>query len=381
MEEVKYIMKIFIICSLSLLSICLCAQESKRITENDVIISSVGFSDELKPILEKEKTNIVDRLNYFYKKGEVYLTPINITLKYNDEEGTLVLELPFDERLKTSHPFIGSIRDFYGSHETINMGFVSGAFDILDLYKENLIYRFFSSGNKSASSKISNFSYTVVLQNERFGTATFTAKSKPIGRGYFITKDIVLDTEDGNSYIIKAQNGDINTLYDILILPEEKNEMSGNIDTSVILLKDFFKVPQIIKKDDGEQKEEDNTSINRFFVEKNEDSPLEIAEEMPEFPNMSQWISSNLRYPIIALEYGIQGTVVVAFVVNKDGTLSNLKIKESINPNLNKEALRVVKAMPKWTPGKQDGKNVSVKYSIPINFKLQESPSKKKRRK
>lgn len=102
---------------------------------------------------------------------------------------------------------------------------------------------------------------------------------------------------------------------------------------------------------------------------------------MPEFPNMSQWISSNLRYPIIALEYGIQGTVVVAFVVNKDGTLSNLKIKESINPNLNKEALRVVKAMPKWTPGKQDGKNVSVKYSIPINFKLQESPSKKKRRK
>lgn len=368
-------MKTIIICILSLFSICLCAQKNTIITEDDVIINSIGFSDELKPILEKEKTNIVDRLNYFCKNGEVYLTPINITLIYNNEEGNFVLELPFDERLKTSYPLIKSISDIYGSHETVNMRFVNRALTILDLYKENLIYSFFSSGYKSVSSKISNFSYTVVLQNERLGTATFTANSKPIGRGYFITKDIVLDTEDGNSYIIKGQNADVNTLYDILILPEEKNEMSGNINTGVVLLKDFLRVPQIIKKED------DNISISRFFVEENEDSPLEIAEQMPEFPNLNQWISNNLRYPIIAQERGIQGTVIVAFVVNKDGTLSNLKIKETIDPNLNKEALRVVKAMPKWTPGKQDGKNVSVKYSIPINFKLQESPSKKKRRK
>lgn len=377
-------MKIFIICSLYLFSICLCAQNNNIITEDDVIINSIGFSDELKPILEKDKTHIVNQLNYFYKNGEVYLTPINITLIYNEEEGNFILELPFDERLTTSHPFIRSISDVYGRHETINMGFVSSAFSILNLYKENLISSFFYSGYKSISSKISNFSYTVVLQNEKIGTATFTANNKPIRRGYFITKEIILDAEDGNSYIIEAQNADINMLHDIFILPEDKNEINGNINISVILLKDFFRAPQVVKKEDEEdeeQKENNEISINRFFVDNNEDSALEIAEQMPELPNMNQWISNNLRYPVIAAESGIQGTVVVAFVVNKDGTLSHFKIKKSIDSNLDKEALRVVKTMPKWNPGKQGDENISVKHSVPISFKLQESSSQKKKRK
>ena len=374
-------MKIFFICSFYLFSVCLCAQKNNMITEDDVIINTIGFSDELKPILEKEKAHIVNQFNSFCKNGEVYLTPINITLIYNNEEGNLILELPFDERLTTSHPFIRSIGDISGSHETINMGFVSNAFSILNLYKENLISSFFYSGYKSISSKISSFSYTVVLQNEKIGTATFTANSKPIGRGYFITKDIILDAEDGNSYLIEAQNANINMLHDIFILPEDKNEINGSINIGVILLKDFFRAPQMVKKENGGQKENEKISINRFFVDNNEDSPLEIAEQMPEFPNMNQWISNNLRYPAIAAESGIQGTVVVAFVVNKDGTLSNLKIKKSIDASLDKEALRVVKAMPKWTPGKQDGENVSVKHSVPITFKLKESPSQKRQKK
>ena len=95
---------------------------------------------------------------------------------------------------------------------------------------------------------------------------------------------------------------------------------------------------------------------------------------MPEFPGgeaaMSQFINRTIRYPVIAQENGIQGRVVVQFVVNTDGKIVDVEVVRGVEESLDKEAVRVVKAMPPWNPGRQGGKNVRVKYTLPIRFRI-----------
>ena len=99
------------------------------------------------------------------------------------------------------------------------------------------------------------------------------------------------------------------------------------------------------------------------------------VEQMPEFPGGEQalrkWISANINYPDIAKEKGIQGKVYICFVVEKDGSVGRAKIARSVDPVLDKEALRVVNTLPKWNPGKQKGQPVAVFYTVPINFVTQ----------
>ena len=101
-----------------------------------------------------------------------------------------------------------------------------------------------------------------------------------------------------------------------------------------------------------------------------------VVESMPEFPGGQQalfrFLSENVKYPVIAQENGIQGRVICQFVVNKDGSIVDVEVARSGgDPSLDKEAVRVIKSMPKWKPGKQRGKPVRVKYTVPVNFKLQ----------
>lgn len=102
-------------------------------------------------------------------------------------------------------------------------------------------------------------------------------------------------------------------------------------------------------------------------------SAYDVVEQMPQFSegNMSTWIGQNLRYPPEAMNNGLQGTVVCQFIVEKDGSISNVSVLRSVDPLLDKEAVRVIENMPKWAPGKQDGKPVRVKFTLPIKFQLQ----------
>ena len=104
---------------------------------------------------------------------------------------------------------------------------------------------------------------------------------------------------------------------------------------------------------------------------------FEVVEEMPQFPGgdveVMKFIGRTTKYPIPALEAKIEGRVIVQFVVGKDGSISDIEIYKGVNPDLDAEAIRVIGAMPKWIPGKQRGKNVAVKYCLPINFKLWEA--------
>lgn len=109
-------------------------------------------------------------------------------------------------------------------------------------------------------------------------------------------------------------------------------------------------------------------------VDADEDAilPFVPLEDMPYFPNVQQWITKHIKYPAVASELGIYGKVYIQFVVEKDGSVSNVKVARGVDASLDKEAVRVIESMPKWKPGKQRNKPVRVAYTMPIFFKLNE---------
>ena len=108
---------------------------------------------------------------------------------------------------------------------------------------------------------------------------------------------------------------------------------------------------------------EENTGESEIF---------QVVEDMPSFPggNVSKWIAKNVKYPVLAMENGIQGKVFIQFVIERDGSITDVKVVRGVDASLDKEAVRVVQSMPKWKPGKQRGKPVRVAYTLPINFQL-----------
>ena len=99
-----------------------------------------------------------------------------------------------------------------------------------------------------------------------------------------------------------------------------------------------------------------------------------VVEQMPMFPGgdpaLMGYLRDNIHYPTVAAENGVQGRVVVGFVVERDGSITDVNIIRSVDPSLDREAMRVVKSMPRWTPGKQNGSAVRVKYQVPVTFRL-----------
>ncbi len=106
-----------------------------------------------------------------------------------------------------------------------------------------------------------------------------------------------------------------------------------------------------------------------------ENKVFDVVEEQPSFPGgqgaLMQWLSDNIKYPVIAAENGVQGRVIVQFVVSKTGSISDVKVVRGVDPSLDREAVRVVSQMPKWTPGRQNGTTVNVRYTLPVTFRLQ----------
>ncbi|MCD8203290.1 MAG: TonB family protein [Prevotella sp.] len=164
----------------------------------------------------------------------------------------------------------------------------------------------------------------------------------------------------------------------------------------------------VIKKDEDVKPEEEmknqddlqktNTTIGAFNVEGNDDvggeilkakeeiaqpeppkeeeaKVFDVVEEMPSFPGgqgaLMEFLQKNIKYPVVAAENGIEGRVIVRFVVSKDGSISNVTVVRSVDSALDKEAIRVVESMPKWIPGKQNGASVNVNFTLPVTFKLQ----------
>ena len=137
--------------------------------------------------------------------------------------------------------------------------------------------------------------------------------------------------------------------------------------------------PAIERPDILSTEESLSDDMDNSFVPNNNENYEEVifmvVEQMPEFPGgqqaMMKFISENLQYPVAAQENGIQGRVICQFVINRDGSIVDVIVVRSAGDQyLDNEAIRVIKSMPKWRPGKQKGKLVRVKYTIPINFRL-----------
>ena len=167
-----------------------------------------------------------------------------------------------------------------------------------------------------------------------------------------------------------------------------------------------FTAPEI-KKDDEVKPEDEiksqddlaktNTAIGTFDVKGNDEAEgevlkakeviadekpkeeeskvFDVVEQMPEFPGgqaaLLKWITEHIKYPAVAEENGIQGRVIATFVVERDGSVTDVQVARGVDPSLDKEAIRVLKQMPRWNPGKQNGAPVRVKYTVPVTFKLQ----------
>lgn len=191
---------------------------------------------------------------------------------------------------------------------------------------------------------------------------------------------------------------------------EKKEIIKQEPEKVVELVKSSVKFTAPIIKKDSEVKEEDeikldevqksDKAVGAFTVEGNDEvggavlkakediaapePPKHVVEEtkiftvveqMPMFPGgdgaLMGYLRDNIHYPTVAAENGVQGRVVVGFVVERDGSITDVNILRGVDPSLDREAMRVVKSMPKWTPGKQNGSAVRVKYQVPVSFRLQ----------
>ena len=147
--------------------------------------------------------------------------------------------------------------------------------------------------------------------------------------------------------------------------------------TQLEIVQDDVEVEDIEINADVDQNEviEDYVPVEVEEEEVSEQEIFQIVEEMPAYPGgdqkLMEYVAKNIKYPQIARETGIQGRVFVGFVVEPDGSVSNVKVLRGIGGGCDEEAMRVVKSMPKWKPGKQRGKAVRVSYMLPVNFKLQ----------
>ena len=232
--------------------------------------------------------------------------------------------------------------------------------------------------------------------------------------GFAIIAAIVIAKVSIDNYIA-SRNAAIETDVELTSLAEKKEAkverkeepQIEKIEVEKVKSSVAFTTPEI-KKDEEVQEDQEmksqeelastNTAIGAFNVEgtdeeagevlkakeviaepekpkEEETKVFDVVEEMPQFPGgqaaLLEYLSKNIKYPVVAEENGVQGRVIVTFVVERDGSITDVKVVKSVDPSLDKEAARVVKSMPKWQPGKQNGSAVRVKYTVPVTFRLQ----------
>jgi protein TonB len=186
-------------------------------------------------------------------------------------------------------------------------------------------------------------------------------------------------------------------------LPEKKQEVVKEVKSSIKFTAPVIKKDNEVKPEDmmktQDQLMQTNTAIGALDVKGNSDNGevlkvtqrvadepvkpkpevenkvFDVVEQMPSFPGgdaaLLAYLSSHIKYPVVAQENGVQGRVTVSFVVERDGSITDVQVIKSVDPSLDREAARVISTMPRWNPGKQNGSSVRVKYRVPVTFRLQ----------
>lgn len=185
---------------------------------------------------------------------------------------------------------------------------------------------------------------------------------------------------------------------------QEKKEVVKDVKSSIKFTAPVIKRDEDVRPEDEmksqAQLSQTNTAIGAFNVQGNDEGGavlkatqqiitqeppkheevsqtkvFDVVEQMPSFPGgngaLMSYLANNIKYPVVAQENGIQGRVVVSFVVERDGSITDVNVIRGVDPSLDREAQRVVRSMPRWNPGKQNGQAVRVKYTVPVSFRLQ----------
>lgn len=187
-----------------------------------------------------------------------------------------------------------------------------------------------------------------VVKHEEVEKVVEKVKSSVKFTAPVIKKDDEVKPEDE----IKSQDEIMNSKVAVGFANVEGNDENGEV----------LKAKEVIATEPVKPKEE-------------ESKVFDVVEQMPSFPGgtaaLMQYLAKNIKYPVVAEENGIQGRVICTFVVERDGGVTDVRVAKSVDPSLDKEAVRVVSSMPKWIPGKQNGSAVRVKYTLPVTFRLQ----------
>ena len=193
--------------------------------------------------------------------------------------------------------------------------------------------------------------------------------------------EVTVATDSGTAVVIDEEEIEI-TRQEEVAPPPPAPEVIQAAPEVINIVEDNIKVDDtnIISSEDDASHAQTATYVApaAVAVEEEEDESFVFVsvEKMPEFPGgdmaLLKWISENLSYPTIAAENGVQGRVSCTFVVNADGSVSDVSVVRPLDPNLDKEAIRVLQKLPKFRPGEQRGKPVRVKYSVPVRFQLKQ---------
>lgn len=215
--------------------------------------------------------------------------------------------------------------------------------------------------------------------------------------GLLVALSVVFVSLEWRSAVAQATNTsmglDLKDIDEVMNIQDEQKpeepepEQPQQAQQTEVQLPDEFKVvdnktevikPSFVSVDQDKPLPPPNIPLGNKNVQADEEvdqTVFEIVEEQPEFPGgmegFMKYLSKNINYPESAVDNGIQGKVMVRFVVERDGSATQVEIMKGVDPALDKESIRVVKAMPKWKPGKQQGKTVRTRFIVPVVFRLQ----------
>ena len=266
--------------------------------------------------------------------------------------------------------------------------------DYVSVETKSLVLWFLNTNRQQRPQSVDAIINTVKWRNVTFQQPSEqqTATQEVIADNEDETIIIKKETEKGQGIQLESKNEPIspNTDQSDLNISNGYKKLVGRmaliIVTSIILFFVYLGYQNNRADDFSENNgvqsnaEIDKVSSGTMAVEDLKDREQEITydevEVKPSFPGgltaLTQWLNGNVNYPAKAAKDGVEGRVIVEFVVEKDGSINDVKVVQSVDPLLDKEAVRVVKSMPSWIPGKQNGKPVRVTYSVPIVFRLQE---------
>ena len=202
----------------------------------------------------------------------------------------------------------------------------------------------------------------VDVQNKRtllFEIGFALALLAVIGAFLYTPKEYRIEQVEQVAEVVEEEITEITVITDVLSIVTNDEKISTNVDFA-----EFAEDVEIIQQ----------VAVEEEVIE--DDQPFVKVEQMPSFMGgdlmtFRNWVMKQVRYPQIAIENNITGRVLLSFVIEKDGRLTNIQVLQTPDSSLSDEAVRILKESPKWTPGKQRNQAVRVKYTLPVEFRLQ----------